>query len=240
MAYCTQADVEAHTGYGYTDFKKADATMTAQEWAAYIGTVIAGATQQINRYCNRVSFEETEITEYHNGRGPSGNKGRFPGHYYREIDRTFLPLHQPVLSVDEVHVDTGAGVRPGPIEWELQTPRDETTAGEYAVLTDGWVTRIRFHTKVPLLGYNNVKIVYTAGYDTDTPELADIKLIALDLIANILGKKKREQEAIIASWATGAQDGANMIQQVRPEIMPEDIQLRLKPYVRHPRGNAWH
>lgn len=234
MAYCTQTDIEAYCGYAYTDFKQGDAIMTSLQWGTFTTALIAGVSQQINLYCNRSGFESTEYTEYHNGRGMTGEKGR----EYREIDRTFLPREQPVISVTSVSVDTAA-LESVPA-WSAMTVRSALAGGDYVVMTDGIVTRIRFHDEVPRKGYDNVKIIYTAGYASGSAVLNDIKLICLDIIANILAKKKREAEAIVASWGSGTQEGANLIGLLRPEIITDDVKVRLAMYKRSRRGAAWH
>jgi hypothetical protein len=234
MAYCTQSDIEAYTGYGYSDFKQAGVTMTSTQWANLVTSLIAGASQQINRFCNVGSFESTAYTEYHDGRGMTGDRGRS----YREIDRTFLPHEQPVISVTSVKVDISP-LSSAP-SWTTMTPRAAGVAGQYAVSTDGYVTRIRFHDEVPKKGVKNVEITYMAGYASGHAVLGDIKFITMDIIANFLGKKKRGQEAAVVSWGTGTQDGANMVQMLHQEIFTEDIKTRLIPYRRSRRGHAWH
>ena len=136
MVYCTQTEVESHTGFGYSDFMQAGQTMTSAQWATYITSVIEAVSQLINQYCNRTSFEETDIEEFHNGRGPTGDvRSGFPPIYsslsyrtghYREIDKTFLPLQQPVISGDAVYVDTTPNDIP---TWEKQTKRSSSDAG---------------------------------------------------------------------------------------------------------------
>jgi len=233
MAYCTQAEIEAHTGYSYNDFRQADAFMSSAQWIAYTTLIISGATQTINKYCQRGSFESAEYTEYHNGRGPTGDRGR----YYRDIDKTFLPREQPVISVTSVHVDTSASEVPA---WTAMTVRGTGEIGNFAVVSDGYVTRIVFHNNTPDAGNGNVKLVYQAGYASGSPVLADIKFITLDLISNFLAKKKREQEGVVASFDSGTQTIAQMISMLHPEIFTEDLKLRLAPYKRSIRGNAWH
>jgi hypothetical protein len=233
MAYCSQQEVEAHTGYSNNDFRQADQFMTSQQWTTYITMVIAGAAETINRYCNRQSFESANYTEYHDGRGPTGDRGR----YYREIDRTFLPREQPVISVTSVSVDTNPTGAPS---WTVMTMRDTGVIGNYFVVSDGYVTKIIFNNTIPQAGKGNVKIVYSAGYASGSPVLADIKFITLDLVANFLAQKRREQEAIVASFDSGTQTIAQMISLLHPEVFTEDLKLRLAPYRRSIRGNAWH
>jgi hypothetical protein len=234
MAYCTQAEIEALTGYGYQDFRQGDASMTSNQWASLVTALIAGVSQQINLYCRRESFESAEYVEYHDGRGMTGEKGRS----YREIDLNLLPREQPVISVSKVEIDQNS-IQEIP-SWKEMTVRSALNGGHYAVLVDGSLTRIRFHSEVPRAGQKNVRITYTAGYASNSPVLADIKLIALDIIANILGKKKREQEAAVASFGTGTSEGANLIQMIRPEIITDDVKIRLALYRRSRRGQAWH
>ena len=193
MVYCTQTEVESHTGFGYSDFMQAGQTMTSAQWTTYITSVIAAVSQLINQYCNRTSFEETDIEEFHNGRGPTGDvRSGFPPIYsslsyrtgqYREIDKTFLPLQQPVISVDAVYID----VTPNDIPtWEKQTKRSSSDAGVYDVIVLGGITRIRFHSQIPGYGFGNVKLQYTAGYEDGDPVLNNIRFICLDVISNIL------------------------------------------------------
>lgn len=234
MAYCTQTDIEALTGYGYQDFRQGDVTMTALQWSTLITALISGVSQQINLYCRRGSFESAEYVEYHDGRGMTGERGRS----YREIDLTFLPREQPVIAVSKVEIDQNS-IQEVP-SWKTMTFRSDSAGGQYAVLTNGYVTSVRFHSEVPKARMKNVRITYTAGYASGSPILADIRLITMDIISNILAKKKREQEAAVASYASGTEEGANMIQMIRPDIITKDIKMRLAPYRRSCRGKAWH
>lgn len=225
MALITQSDVEAHTGYTYTDFKQAGAAMTANQWAAYVATVIAAADSIVHQFCNRGSFAVTSYTDYHSGRGRTGENGRA----YREIDRVFIPYEQPVTAVTTVHEDVSTVSSVA--SWTLRAVRSGSVAGDYQVLEKEELVRIRFHENVPKEGYGNVKIVYTAGYATSHIAYAAAKLASLELSANVLARKKRDQQAQVAAREP-TKTGADMFQMQRPDIFTKEIQEILQPYRR--------
>jgi len=235
MSYTTQTEVEAYTSFGYTDFKQAGRAMTQQEWAAYLTQVINGVDQAINRFCGVQSFEEHEVTEYHDGRGMTGDRGRS----YKESDRTILPIQQPVIEITEVAEDIGQ--KPGLPNWQVRHLRSELDTGDYEIMgVAGHFQYIRFFQKVPRKGNANVRILYTAGYPDNSPELDDIRLIALEMVANHLFSKKKDQESIAARM-TPTRDAAEMIMSHRPGTkMDDDSKERLLQYRRNRLGmKAW-
>lgn len=226
MAYLTQSEIEAHTGYTYTDFKQAGSAMSSAQWTSYLTGILIPAVQaEINHFCSRGSFEVTSYTDYFNGKGMSGLRGRM----YREQDRVFIPKEQPVVSVTSVSENTG--YPSDAITWTARTVQSTSVGGDFALIVRNNLTRIRFHSEIPKLGIGNVKIVYTAGYTTDSATFLGIKAIALEMVANYLARKKRDQETI-AARRVSTQDSANMFQEKRPELMTEEIQLMLQPYRR--------
>ncbi len=228
MAYCTQSDIEARTGWGAGDFKTGGVPMTAEQWAAFCTDLIAEVTGLIDTYCRRTSFEVREYTEYHDGRGSTGDR--------READRTFILREQPVAAVTAVEEDAGG---PGSVPaWTLRAARSATAAGDYVVLARGPVTYLRFHNHVPAAGRENLRVTYSAGYAAGSDVLEDIRGICTDLIAEILAKKKQLQEAA-AARTTGTRDAADMTP-LDPVVLTTDIKRRLAPYRRGPRaGAAW-
>jgi len=232
MAYCTLADIEARTGYGSTDFKQAGVTMTAEQWGSFCEGLIAEASTAIERFCRRSSFEVREYTEFHDGRGCTGDLKEF-----READRIFLLREQPVVQVLSVREDQADPGRPP--SWVDREARADGVAGDYSLLSRGPVSYVRF-TTVPRRGYNNVEVVYEAGYPAGSGVLEDVRGICLDVIAQHLGKKKKTQEAI-AARTTGTTDAAEMTPPAEPHLtLTTDVKRRLAAYRRGPRvGRGW-
>jgi hypothetical protein len=225
MTYCTQADIEAWTSYGATDFKQAGAVMTAEQWAAYCTALIAAVTAAVNRFCRRTSFSETEYTELHDGRGCTGDLNEF-----LESDRVYIPREQPVIAVSSVRVDESDPSSPP--RWVERIPQSSTAAGDYDLVRRGPIKYLRFRTHVPPGGFGNVEITYTAGYPTGDPVLDDIKAIALDIAAQHLGRKKKLQEAI-AARRVATIDAAEMTPPTEPDLtLTKDIKRRLASYRR--------
>lgn len=232
MTLFSQADLEARTGAGASDFLQAGEEMTADQWAAYVVALEKEVSQAIARFTRRTAIEETEYTEFHDGGGPTGERRQ-----YVERDVIILPWEQPVQSITSVDVDeaTLSGAR----NWVPRTPRDETTGGDYEVLTRNGITRIRFHTRVPRKGHGNVRIVYRAGYAATSRELEDLRGIALEMAGKTLEIKKRRQEAQ-AARRVGTRDAADMVPIGDPKVLSDDIRTRLLPYRRERAGRrAW-
>lgn len=228
MAYVTQEDIEAFTGYINADFKQGDQRMTPVEWTAFVDRLIAGVEGAIHKFCRVPTFAVETYHEKHDGRGQTGGRGGDKsGIMYTELDRTYLPREQPVQSVIRVAEDVGY---PGPVSWVDRVPRSETTAGDFQVLNQG-ITSIRFLNNVPRKGLENVLIEYTAGYPDDSDVLDDIRIIETEFIANYLARKKRDQETQ-AARREPTRDAAEMIREIRPNILSKEIKERLAPYQR--------
>lgn len=237
MVYLLQSDIEASGGgYGYSDFKQAGSTMTATQWQLYCIRLIDSITSAINRYCRVTSFEENTYTEYHDGKGASAELGE-----YTERDRTFLLREQPVTSVTSVSENLANTT--DAIAWTARIPRTTTSTtglADYELLTRGTISYIYFYQDVPAKGKNNVKIVYVAGYDADSDRLDDIRLIAMQIADNFLGRKKRYQEAN-AARTVGTQDSADMFKlDAEGAVFTQDIKMQLDKYRRYRTGGvAW-
>jgi len=228
MAYCTQNNVEARTGWGAADLKVGGVPMTAEQWAAFCTDLVAEATGLIDTYCRRTSFEVREYTEYHDGRGGAGE--------IREADRTFILREQPVTKVTAVEEDVAG---PGSVpSWVPRLPRSSSEPGDYVVASRGPVTYLRFHNHVPAPGHENLRITYSAGYAAGSGVLEDIRGICTDLVAEILAKKKQLQEAA-AARTVATRDAADMTP-LDLGVLTTDIKRRLAPYRRGTRtGIAW-
>ena len=228
MAYTTQTEIEARTGYSNADFKQAGVAMTAEQWTAECTRLIAEVTNLIDRYCRRGSFESTAYTEYHDGDGATGDDGAL-----REGDRIFYPREQPVIAVTSVSEDVGG--KTAVPAWTVRTARSSEAAGDYDVIVKGPLTRVRFHANVPRQGIGTVKIVYTAGYAAGSPALDAVRGIALHMIATLLEIKKKRQEAI-AARTVATRDAADMVPVTDPRVFSRDVQERLAPYRRNATG----
>jgi len=56
MPYCTRDELEAITGYGYADFRQEDDTMTPQQWANFVTSLISGVSQQPQQILSPAEF----------------------------------------------------------------------------------------------------------------------------------------------------------------------------------------
>lgn len=237
MVYLLQSDIESSGGgYGHSDFKQAGSEMTATQWQLYCIRLIDSVTSAINHYCRVTSFEENTYTEYHDGRGASAELGE-----YLERDRLFLLREQPATTITSVSENLANTT--DAIAWTARTPRTTTSAvgaADYELLTRGTISYIYFHQNVPAKGKNNVKIIYVAGYDSDSERLDDVRLIAMQIADNFLGRKKRYQEAN-AARNVGTQDSADMFRlDADGAVFTQDIKMQLDKYRRYRTGGvAW-
>lgn len=236
MVYLTQEDVESSGGgYGYADFKQAGAAMNAQQWQRFCDQLIDSITAAINSYCKVTSFEQATYTEYHNGRGATGDLGE-----YTERDRIFLIREQPVNSVTSVSEDLASSV-----DAPSWTARVQRAAGispgtaDYRLVARGTLSYIRFDQNVPARGNGNVKIVYVAGYDPDSAQLDAIRMIAQQISDNFLAKKKALQEAS-AARTIGTKDSVDMFKVQASDVFTPDVKMQLDNFKRtRAMGPAW-
>jgi len=201
--------------------------MTATQWTAF-GTIVCNSVEQtMKRWCNVGSFEARSVTEYHNGRGQTGD-GLETG-LYLESDRIFN-LREYSTSVASVYEDVHwSSSFPS---WTLRTPQDDDTFGDYVWWNDMDIIRVRFHQNVPSHGIRNVKIVYTAGYPSGSAELDELKTIGLRIAQNYLVTKKKVGEAQTIR-AMGTRDYSQMFApDDEKKIITDDIALSLCKYRR--------
>lgn len=203
MGYCNVNELSTYTGFSPSDFKVNGTVMTEAEWNNFLELIISNAYQKINRYCNVTSFETTTITEYHDGRGSTADFNT-----WSEFDKTFYLRESPIQSVTSVSVNNQS-----PSTKPVWTPLTEVTAladGDFIVNKNYDLGKIIIVSgKVPVKGYNNVKIVYVSGYPTTSNEYADIKMANILVAQNLLLQKKKVQEATTLR-ATGARDMSEM------------------------------
>lgn len=225
MAYLTQADIEAQ-GFANTHFQYAGVKMTAQQWADYCTKLIAFIEQQINKHCKVESFEEHEVTEYRDGKGATGDDSG-----YLETDTVYVPRQQPVVSVTSVAEDVASKSQAA--SWTTRTARGDT-GGDYEVWLDGGMTQINFHANAPTKKRRSVRLVYVAGYPSESPVLNEIKWIAIRMALNALFWKKKGQEAITVRM-TGIRDFSPMFE-IAPDyvVLTQEIKTDLDKYVAFP------
>lgn len=228
MVYLTQSDIEASGGgFGYADFKQAGIVMTATQWQLYCDHLIDSITAAINSYCKVSSFEQSTYTEYHTGRGASAELGE-----YLDRDRIIMLREQPVVSVTSVSEDLGSAVDAPSWTARIQRAVGITAGtGSYRVMSRGTLTYLYFDQNVPAKGSNNVKIVYVAGYEVDSPTLDAIRMIAQQISDNFLAKKKALQEAG-AARTIDTKDAADMFKIQASDLFTPDIRMQLDNFKR--------
>ena len=236
MTYLTQSDVESTGGgYCYSDFRQSGSVMTAAQWQLYCGELIAAIDSAINHYCRVPSFAINTYTELYDGRGPTGDRGE-----YLPRDRLFLLRQQPVVSL--VSVSENINDPSDPIAWTprvLRTTTSPTGGADFELLVRGTsLSYIYFWNNIPAKGRNNVQVVYTAGYAVGSELLNDIQFIAMQIADNLLGRKKRYQEANAARQSS-TKDSTEMFRMdANGAIFTEDIRLQLDKYRRQRTGGA--
>jgi len=240
MTYVTRSDIEAFTGFSYTDFKVGGQVMTEGQWEEHLKYVLPNIDQMLNRYCCVTSFEPTAIVELHDGRGANndefGNSNvglvyyGINGTTYLTSDITFY-LREPCISVTTVEEDTGS--KTALQNWVTRAARSSTVIGDYEVVTKNEVTWIQFNQNVPSAGTNNVRITYQAGYAKTTAQYKEIQLQALRMVTNYLMLKKKIQE-VTTVRASGIRDFAQMFDIMNESaILTESIKIILDKYKRY-------
>ena len=227
MAYITKEEVEAYTGFTYTDFRESGSVMTETQWDAFLESNISNVDQMINRYCNVTSFDPTTtIVEYHSGKGASDDEGvSYSGYFlkpyagsYIDNDREFY-LREPLYTLTSVEEDVAP--KTSAPSWTARVIRTTGIAGDYELVTKNELSRVVFWQNIPTFGYNNVRITYKCGYGTNTQQYSEIKLCALRTMANFLLHKKKIQEAVNIR-AQGVRDYSQMF-----DIMNESALLTI-------------
>ena len=218
------AEVQQFTGFASSDFQDAGVTMNATQWTAFGTMVVNAAVQAMQRFCNVENFESHAVTEYHNGRGASGDLSD-----YIESDLTFfLREYATTVATVSENITYGSAAPSWATRWE-QSP---ATFGDYVYWSDMQQTRVRFLGNVPRQGIRNVKIEYTGGYPAGSHELDDLKMIGLRLSTNYLLYKKKIGESRTIR-AMGTKDYSPMFSLAEERaIMTEDISRDLCKYRR--------
>lgn len=186
-----------------TEFKSfIDLTSTAYDSA--IDLIVAGVNKFVEGYCQN-KLQAGEVTEYFNG-----------DDIIEEGDQIFL-TNRVNLSGVAVYYNSGTEASPS---WVAED-RDN-----YALLSNEGIIKLNF-TRENLgvqSGYNNYKVVYTAGYtlsgdSADVP--SDLKLACLKLASGVYNKRKSEGES------SEGLDGANVN---FAGSMTEEIKMILNKY----------
>ena len=226
MTYCDINDVLAFTGFTTSDFKINGEEMTEAEWNDFLSFVINASNQVVNRYCNVETFEAREVTEYHNGRGHTGDNGE-----YTDFDRQFYLRESPSNSITSVAVNS---LDPSQIPvWTDMTEVSALTAGDFIFVNDYETGKVIFVTStIPVEGYHNVKIVYNAGYSTSSGAYNDIRMATIRICQNYLLLKKKIQESTTIRQ-TGIRDHAMMFTPSNERyILTDEIKETLNRYAR--------
>lgn len=186
--YCTIKEVEDMGGLGNDDFMTGNRVMSSSEYEAFMNSAIEWCGQIIHRYCNVETFFQRQITEYHNGRVEDGEEKETS-----DFDRTYYTRVFPCTEISEVYVDENDVSSAS--NFVRRVERNESQAGTYIASVDLEMGTVYFTEHVPSKGYRNVKFVYTAGYDENSTQFRELKLICIRLVRNLQLLKKKEQEA---------------------------------------------
>ena len=190
MALVTIGEIKEYSGFTENEFTINGERMTPGEFNSFLTTIIPKVTQMIHRYCNVVSFESLQITEYHNGRGTTNYDTSVvdydPDNYIFFLKNLYL---------DNIVVEHNTATNTSVPTWVTRTKQSAVLAGDYDLYQENDVTRILFFNNIPGPGYNNVKFTYNTGYASNSVQLNDIKFQALRACNNILLTKKKIQEA---------------------------------------------
>ena len=110
---------------------------------------------------------------------------------------------------------------------------------DFRIATRGSFSYIYFEQNVPSKGNNNVKVVYVAGFDSDSEEIDAIRMIAQQISDNFLAKKKALQEASAARMI-GTKESADMFKVQASDVFTPDIRMQLDNFKRTRAGGpAW-
>lgn len=222
MALFSQTEIEMWTGFSSTSFKQAGVSMTATQFATFCTFLVDSVTQSMCRYCEVGSFESHTATQYYSGKGASGDDS-----VYLEQDTNFY-IPEPCISVTTVEEDLAA--KTAVPDWTAKTERSNAAAGDYIVVNDSGLTRVRFHNNYPLDGVANVRITYLGGFATGSREFNDLKQIGLRMAKNFCAVKKKIGEADTIR-NTGVQDYAQMFDPIDERlIITPDIERDLTKY----------
>lgn len=190
----------------------------------FIGEVLPMASRFIDRHCNRpddyFKADGITITEYFHGIGSYPASHRLQ--YQEDIDahqeraRKFSLSERPVISVTTVsELESGS--------WTARTKGDSTSYDYRHV--EG---QIYFWKNIPDRGWNNLKVVYVAGYAAIP---SDVGWVCARLVANELQAAQEDYTTARVSLR-----GAPLLDFEDPQIFTKDLAERLRPFVKIPMG----
>lgn len=230
MSYFTLSELEAYSGLGRTDFKSAGTQMATAEWTAFATFEHAAIAQIVNRWCNVPTFELHTVVEYKNGRGATGDFGE-----YLDDDYVYY-LNEPATSITSIEENVNYGTGTASTSWATRAQYTEVDSGDYEFFDNQSVPTISFNKSAPAKGRRNVRVTYTGGYAVGSPELTDIKRLALKMATKDLVFKKKVQEAQTAR-AQGTKDFAPMFDAISDgNVLTKDITMMLCRYRRYNLG----
>ena len=243
--YCNSADVTNLTGYFHKTMLTFGREMTEGEYEMFVSGLVRTATELVNRWCNVSTFYSHEITdEYHTMNiddlymysdyilRPYGF-GYSPYSIDMEVKRKqFYPREYPVISVSKVLVNR-ASVYADP-QWMELVQRTTEVGGDYLVQNRFNSTRVQILKNIPTPGTDNVRITYTAGYESTDSIFLALSSATSMIVINYLNYKKKNQEASTFRQS-GVVDFAEMFNpQFASFLLTADVKSILELYRRPP------
>ena len=141
--------------------------------------------------------------------------------------RTVLSLNANSTGVSSTVVQTVAGT--------------STYCGDYEVDATNNLTRVMFNYNVPRYGIKNVRFVYKTGYAADSPQYAELQMIATRACINFLNVKKMEQAAQVIQ-VSGVEDIVQLWKGLNDKTLGSNgVADDLEKYKRFPiESNLYH
>lgn len=216
--YLTPADISSMDGYRAEDMLSMGYEMNTPEYMQFLEYVCSAVTEIANRWCNVSTYHLHTIAEEYHTMDTSdfftASYGvRAPYLFFSDpvakksqlMEWSIYPREYPVKSVEEVWINTRRDDQlPA---WRLLhtvpafdplNPNPEPIDGvcEYKFLDDGFDMKHILLTKwLPMVGTNNIRIVYSAGFEEDNPIFSHLRTACILMAQNILAYKKKLQEA---------------------------------------------
>jgi len=255
-SYCTYEDVVALSGFRPEDFEFLGNEMNLEESQRLVKTLIKASSNLVNRYCNQETFLPHEIVEeLHTIETYDVNASIYYGTLYpfsfyndymldTEIEHrgTVYPREQPVRNISKVEINMARTFTMDPQWIKLEEygkkyvdEEGKTHNGrDYTVIDRFGTCSIRLLYRYPANGPNNLRITYSAGYENDSDEMANIRLATAMLVCNFLSWKKAQQEKFTIRGA-GIADYAPMFSNLtNNRILTEPVKAILDMYRRQP------
>lgn len=244
--YCTYEQAINFGGFRPEDLDESGYEMNESQLKAYVESLIRVATQIINKYCNRNTFEITEyVDEMHTlDIGDSftpiyGMVRGYPGltysinlyDYTTDLSKfTIIPREQPVVEIESLKVNTAwSNAKP---QWEELHQWTLDSDGEYKVIERYGTTRVMLMKRFPCPSNNNIRLTYKSGYQDNDPVWDILSVACSMIVSNIINKKKTNQERFTIRGA-GVESYQGLFDTT---ILTPDVKSMLDLYVKDPMG----